>query len=48
MANLSKYRRVVIIRMYKDGISPERICEYVDIHYEKIKQIIETYFKIKL
>ena len=48
MPNLSKYKRAAIIGMYRNGSCLERICVDTGIGFEKVKTIIETYFKIKL
>lgn len=44
----SKYRRSAIIGMYRSGASLEQISVIQCMQYEKVKAIIETYFKIKL
>lgn len=46
--NLSKYKRAAIIGMYRNGNPIERICVDVNLEYEKVKTVIESYFKIKL
>lgn len=48
MSNLSKYKRAAIIGMYKNGSCVEQISAIQNIPYEKVKTIIENYFKIKL
>jgi len=48
MPNLSKYKRAAIIGMYRNGACAEQISVVQNIPYEKVKIIIENYFKIKL
>jgi hypothetical protein len=48
MPNLSKYKRAAIVGMYRNGSAIERICVDTGISFEKVKTIIEAYFKIKL
>lgn len=44
----SKYRRLAIINMYRSGASLEQISVIQCMQYEKVKAIIEAYFKIKI
>lgn len=44
----SKYRRSAIIGMYRSGASLEQISVVQCMQYEKVKAIIEAYFKIKI
>tara|TARA_R110000868_G_C10596628_1_gene740068 strand:+ start:18 stop:167 length:150 start_codon:yes stop_codon:yes gene_type:complete len=48
MTYLSKYKRAVIIGCYRNGATLEQISVVHNVPYEKVKVIIETYFKIKI
>jgi hypothetical protein len=45
---LSKYTRSAIIGMHLNGTTPEKISVELDIKYDKVVAVIETYFRKKL
>lgn len=44
---LSKYKRSVIVGMWRQGATLEQIAVHQNIPYDKVKVVVETYFKIK-
>ncbi len=45
---LSKYKRAAIIGLYRNGATLEQICVTENVTYKRVKDIVETYFKIKI
>ena len=45
---LSKYKRAAIIGSYRNGATLEHISVVHNVPYDKVKIIIEIYFKVKI
>ena len=46
--HIGKYKRATIIGMYRNGAKVETISVYMNLPYERVKVIVEAYFKVKI